>query len=46
MGAQWMKLPSAFSKKKIPVDSCQIATTRKLKKWDYLEKISKQLCDN
>ena len=43
---KWIKLPSAFSKKEIPVDSCEIATTRKLKKWDYLEKISKELGDN
>ena len=40
------KLPSAFSKKEIPVDSCEIATARKLKKWDYLGKISKELGDN
>ena len=43
---RWIKLPSAFSKKEIPVDSCEIATARKLKKWDYLEKISKELGDN
>ena len=41
-----IKLPSAFSKKQIPVDSCEIATARKLKKWSYLEKISKELGDN
>ena len=28
------------------MDSCEIATTRKLKKWDFLEKISKELGDN
>ena len=39
-------MPSAFSKKEIPVDSCEIATARKLKKWDYLERISKELGDN
>ena len=43
---RWIKLPSAFSKKEIPVDSCEIATARKLRKWDYLEKISKELGDN
>ena len=43
---RWIKLPSAFSKKEIPVDSCEIATARKLKKWDYLERISKELGDN
>ena len=37
---------STFSKKEIPVDSCEIATARKLRKWDYLEKISKELGDN
>ena len=40
------KLPSAFSKKEIPVDSCEVATARKLKKWDYLGKISEELGDN
>ena len=43
---KWIKLLSAFSKKEIPVDSCEIATARKLKKWDYLERISKELGDN
>ena len=33
-------------RKKFPVDSCEIATARKLKKWDYLEKISKELGEN
>ena len=39
-------MPSAFSKKEIPVDSSQIATARKLKKWDFLENIFKELGDN
>ena len=43
---KWIKLPSAFSKKEIPVDSCEIATAGKFKKWDYLERISKELGDN
>ena len=43
---RWIKLPSAFPKKEIPVDSCEIATARKLKKLDYLERISKELRDN
>ena len=43
---RWIKLPSAFSKKEIPVDSCEIATAGKFKKWDYLERISKELGDN
>ena len=29
---RWIKLPSGFSKKEIPVDSCEIATAKKLKK--------------
>ena len=37
---------SAFSKKEIPVDSCETATARKLKKWYYIEMISKELGDN
>ena len=43
---KWIKLLSAFSKKEIPVDSCEIATAGKFKKWDYLERISKELGDN
>ena len=43
---KWIKLPSAFSNKEIPVDSCETATARKLKKWGYLERISKELGDN
>ena len=39
-------MPSAFSKKEIPVDSCEITTAKKLKKYDYLEKIFKKLGDN
>ena len=39
-------MSSAFSEKEIPVDSCEIATARKCKKWDYHEKISKELGDN
>ena len=43
---KWIKLSSAFSKKDTPVDSCEIATARKLKKLDYLEKMSEELGDN
>ena len=43
---RWIKLSSAFLKKEIPVDSYEITTARKLKKWDCLEKISKELGDN
>ena len=43
---RWIKLPSGFSKKEIPMDSCEIATAKKLKKQDYLEKIPKELGDN
>ena len=39
-------MPLAFSVKEIPVDSCEITTAKKLKRWDYLEKISKELGDN
>ena len=43
---KWIKLPSAFSKKEIPIESCEITTAKKLKKYDYLEKIFKKLGDN
>ena len=39
-------MPSSFSKKEISEDSCETATARKLKKWNYLERISKELGDN
>ena len=39
-------MPSAFSKKEIPVDFCEIVTAKKLKKWDHLEKISKEPGEN
>ena len=42
---KWIKLPSGCSKKEIPVESSEIATARKLKKQDYLEKITKELGD-
>ena len=39
-------MPSAFSKKEIPVDFCEIVTAKKLKKWDHFEKISKEPSEN
>ena len=35
----------SFLEERNPVESCEIATARKLHKWDYLEKISKELDD-
>ena len=35
----------SFLEERNPVESCEIATARKLNKWDYLEKISKELDD-
>ena len=43
---RWIKLPSVFLKKEISVDSCEIATSGKLMKWDYCEKISKEVHEN
>ena len=36
----------SIHKKRIPVDSCEIATARELKKWDYCEKVSKEYGEN
>ena len=36
---KWIKLPTAFSKKEIPVEPCKLATSGKLQRWKYLERI-------
>ena len=43
---QWIKLPAAFSIKEIPVESCEIATSGKLQKWKYAEKIFGEINNN
>ena len=43
---RWIKLSLPFWKEEIPVVSCKIKTAGKLKKCDYLKKISKELGEN
>ena len=40
---QWVKLPKLYSREHIPVDSAEIATPEKLKKWRYLDNIAKDI---
>ena len=40
---QWVKLPKLYSREHIPVDSAEIATPEKLKKWRYLDSIAKDI---
>ena len=39
----WVKLPKHYSRVHIPVDSAEIATPEKLKKWRYLDSIAKDI---
>ena len=43
---QWIKLPAAFSIKEITVESCEIATSGKLQRWKYAEKIFGEINNN
>ena len=40
---QWVKLPKLYSREYMPVDSAEIATPEKLKKWRYLNSIAKDI---
>ena len=40
---QWVKLPKLYSREHMPVDSAEIATPEKLKKWRYLDSIAKDI---
>ena len=41
-----MKLPRAYTKQNLSVDEQGIATPEKVKKWNYLEGISNEICPN
>ena len=43
---KWIKLPRAFTKQELPVDEQEIATSGKVKKWNYLEGIANEICPN
>ena len=40
---QWVKLPKLYSREQIPVDSAEIATPEKLRRWRYLDSIAKEI---
>ena len=40
------RLPVAFSKKEISVEPCEIATSGKLQRWKYLERIFGEIGNN
>ena len=39
--AKWFRLPSTFTRKKIPVDQSEIAISATLKQWKHLDRISR-----
>ena len=43
---KWIRLPSTFTRKEIPVDQSEIATPAKLKQWKYLDRISREIGGN
>ena len=40
---EWIELPRAYSKQSLPVKREEIATPNKIKKWDYLKSISREM---
>ena len=44
--AKWIRLPSTFTRKEIPVDQSEIATSAKLKYWKRLDRISGEIGEN
>ena len=44
--ANWIRLPSTFTRKKIPVDQSQIAVSAELKQWKHLDRISGEIGGN
>ena len=44
--AKWFRLPSTFTRKKIPVDQSEIAISATLKQWKHLDRISRGIGRN
>ena len=40
---EWIELPRAYSKQSLPVKREETATPNKIKKWDYLKSISREM---
>ena len=43
LDAEWINIPKAYTKDDLPVDSSEIATPEKIKKWKYLQEISEEI---
>ena len=43
---QWIKLPKFYTTSDLPIDAKEVATKEKLRKWKYLDNISKKTCQD
>ena len=43
LDAEWINIPKVYTKFDIPVDSSEIVTPEKMKKWKYLQEISEEI---
>ena len=43
MDAEWINIPKVCTKDDLPVDSSEIATLEKVKKWKYLQKNAEEI---
>ena len=43
LDAEWINIPTAYTKDDLPVDSSEIATPGKIKKWKYSQDISEEI---
>ena len=42
-GSTWIKLPRIYTRKHLPVDKKEVATTDKIEEWDYLKTITSKV---
>ena len=43
MNNDWMSLPNVYSKKTLPVEKEEVATSEKVSKWKYLDLIKSEI---
>ena len=43
LDAEWINIPKAYTKDDLPVDSSEIVTPEKVKKWKYLQEIAEEI---
>ena len=43
MTNEWIELPRAYSKQSLPREREEIATPNKIKKWNYLKSINREI---